>query len=147
MYNFNENLKELIIEKDLSLRKIAKESGFTSGQLSEYLHGVYPTVDKAIKLADYFNCSLDFLFGVSDIKVYNKSNKNAFNSNLFLERYQIVLQKNGLTHWKFTRRNELTESTLRHWQKGRKPLIESLIIIAINLDTSIDYLIGRVDCY
>ncbi len=145
MNGFAENLKELIEEKESSLRKIGKESGFTSGQLSEYLHGSYPTVEKAISLAKYFNCSIDYLFGICEERNYQNYVDRPFDLNLFIQRYEELLAENNLTHWQFTRRNELTESTLRHWKAGHKPLLDTLQIIATKLDGSIDYLVGRIN--
>ncbi len=147
MISFQETLKELIIEKGMSLRKIGKESGFTSGQLSEYLHGTYPSIERAIKLANYFNCSLDYLFGIVDERNYASYNDKPFDLVLFIKRYEELLKINNTTHWKFTNSCELAESILRHWKKGHKPLLDSLQIIALNLNGSIDYLVGRVDKY
>ncbi len=145
MANFQENLQELIAEKGLSLRKIGEDSEFTSGQLSEYLHGAYPTVEKGIKLAEYFDCSLDYLFGLTENRNYSKYNKKPFDLNLFIARYQDLLKINNITHWKFSKRVGLAESTLRHWQAGHKPITDRLYLIAITLNGSIDYLVGRID--
>ena len=55
------------------------------------------------------------------------------------------LQINKTTHWKFAKKYGLSESALRHWKYGALPKIESLVIIALNISTSIEYLIGRTD--
>lgn len=143
MTSFAENLKDLINEKGKSLRKIGNDSGFTSGQLSEYTHGAYPTVEKAIKLANYFDCSLDYMFGITEERNYTKYNNNPFDLELFIKRYNELLKENKTTHWQFCKRNELAESTLRHWKAGHKPIMDSLLIIARNLNGSLDYLVGR----
>ncbi len=143
--SFIETLKELIEEKETSLRQIAKISDFSSGQLSEYLHGAYPTVEKAIKLAKFFDCSLDYLFGLSEERNYKSYNERQFDINLFIERYQKLLKENKTTHYKFAKRSELAESIIRHWRKGHKPLTDKLLFIAYGLNCSIDYLVGRID--
>lgn len=143
MYIFQEILKELITQKGLSLRTLSKESKVSAVQYSKYLRGAFPTIDVAIRIANYFNCSLDYLFGVSNINIV-KSYKE-YNISKFLERYENLLKTNNTTHYKFAKTNNLSESCLRHWRYGQTPKIESLIIIAINLSTSIDYLIGRID--
>lgn len=44
-------------------------------QYSKYLKGSVPTIDVAMEIAKYFDCSLDYLFGLSNTmeskKIYN----------------------------------------------------------------------------
>ncbi|MFQ6749279.1 MAG: helix-turn-helix domain-containing protein, partial [Clostridia bacterium] len=42
-------LKDLIQEKDLSLRGLAEESGVSATQYSMYLRGTFPTIDSAVR--------------------------------------------------------------------------------------------------
>ncbi len=64
MEKFVDILNDLIIDKGLSLRKLAEESHISANQYSKYLKGTIPTIPVAIRLADYFNHSVDFLFGL-----------------------------------------------------------------------------------
>ena len=141
--NFNEVLEDLIIEKNLSLRQLAKESEVSAMCYSKYLNDSIPNVKNAVKIANYFKCSLDYLFGLSEERCCNF--KNQYDISLFLERYNKVLTKNNITHWKFCKKFVLNESLLRHWENGDIPSISTLIVIATNLSVSIDYLVGRVD--
>ena len=143
MYIFKEILKELIKEKGLSLRQLSKESNVSAVQYSKYLRGAYPTIEVAVKIATYFNCSLDYLFGVSSVNIIKTY--NPYDISKFTKRYLALLLKNNTTHYMFAKNNNLSESCLRHWRYGQTLKIESLIIIAINLSSSIDYLIGRID--
>ena len=70
MSDFTERLKELRKEKGVSLDKVAATiDNITKASLSNYEKGKSkPGISIAIKLADYFNCSLDYLTGRSDIK-------------------------------------------------------------------------------
>ncbi len=145
MENFADNLKELIEEKQLSLRKLGKEIGVTSGQLSRWLNGKCPTIDNAIKLAKYFDCSLDYLFGIYDGKNYSNYVNVNYDFNLFIEIYKQMLIENKLSHAQFTRQSNINESCLRDWKKGHKPLMDTLVIISKNFSCSIDYLLGRID--
>lgn len=140
---FAEILKELIEDKGLSLRKLSVDSNVSANQYSKYLRGTIPTVAVAIKIADYFNCSLDYLFGLTTEKGH-KSFK-AYNITLFVPRYLQLLRENNISHWKFSKEYNLSESNLRHWENGDIPRIDNLITIAHNLSCSIDYLIGRTN--
>ena len=144
MENFADVLKDLIIEKDLSLRKLGEESGFTSGQLSRWTNGKFPTIDNAIKLAKYFNCSLDYLFGLNEERNYANYINIDYDFNIFLKRYKLLLIENKMSHAEFSRQSNLSESCLRDWKKGHKPLTDTLVILAKNINCSIDFLLGRI---
>lgn len=146
MEKFIEILNDLITDKNKSLRQIAFESNVSAIQYSKYLRGISrPTIDVVVRICDYFECSVDYLFGLIDEDNY-KGDKG-YNLAKFVSRYVGLLKSNKITHWKFCKLNNLSESCLRHWKYGDVPKIESLIIIATNLSTSIDYLIGRTDTY
>ena len=136
---FAEILKDLIEKSGLSLRKIATLTGISSSQLSRYLKNTIPNTPNAIILANFFHCSLNYLFGltnVNDFKPYN-----SFNLKNFLLKYQTALKSHNLSHFKFCQNHNLNESSLRHWQNGETPTLCTIIKIADALDVSIDYLI------
>ena len=140
MYKFADTLKELIFESGKSLRTIESESGIPSSQLSRYLKTTIPKLEISLKLANYFNCSLDYLFGLSDTKgkFYAK-----YDITKFVPRYLKLLEDNGTTHWKFSHENNFSESCIRQWKNGQIPKMETIVIIAENIGASIDYLIGK----
>ncbi len=142
MESFSEILSDLISAKELSLRALAKASGVSAVQYSKYLRGTYPQLATAVKIADYFSVSLDYLFGITDIMSKRKRFK-PLDMSLFLKRYDEALKRSNLTHWKLCQKNGLGESAIRHWRAGDTPSIESLLIISNTLSVSIDYLVGR----
>ena len=143
MENFIEILKDLIDEKGLSLRQIAKESGVNVMQLSRYLKGSTPTIDVVLKLAVYFNCSLDYLFGLSQEKEEGKYKTINYDMSKFLNNYQSILKENNLSNYKFMKNSSFDESVIRHWKAGSKPRLNIIYFIASNLGGSMDKLIGR----
>ncbi len=143
MESFVEILKDLIDEKGLSLRQISIESKVNAMQLSRYLRGSTPTIDLALKLALYFNCSLDYLFGISTEKEEGKYKTCYYDMSKFLYNYQSLLNKNNLTNYKFMKNSNFDESVIRHWKAGAKPRLNIICYIASNLGGSIDKLIGR----
>ncbi|MBO5102573.1 MAG: helix-turn-helix transcriptional regulator, partial [Clostridia bacterium] len=145
MDNFVDILRDLVNEKGLSLRKLEKESGISSNQYSRYLRGAMPAVDCAIKMANYFNCSLDYLFGLTDKRNYTNYSNILGDWSVFLGRYKKLLENNKITHWKFCKNNGLSESNIRHWENyGEHPNIATLFVISFNLGDSIDFLVGRL---
>lgn len=139
---FVDNLKELIMESSLSLRKLAKESGVTATQYSRYLKGSIPTVNITVKIAKYFNCSLDYLFGISSVRQNHFTSYN-YDIAKFVENYQKLLCENNVTHYKFIKSLGFDESTIRHWKAGSVPRMDIVYLIAKSLNGSIDELIGR----
>ena len=143
MESFSEILSDLIVEKGLSLRKLATESGVSAVQYGKYLKGSIPNLSVAVKIANYFQCSIDYLFGLTETSYFNS--KKEMDLSKFVKRYEKVLADNNISHYKFAQANNLSESCLRHWRYGEIPKIESLILISKTFDVSIEYLIGRTN--
>ncbi|MDE6504395.1 MAG: helix-turn-helix domain-containing protein [Clostridia bacterium] len=67
MNYFTERLKELRIEKGLSLVQLAKETGISKSAISFWENGDrIPTALNIITLAKYFEVSADYLLGLED---------------------------------------------------------------------------------
>lgn len=140
MEKFEEILKELVEESGLSLNDLKEASSVSANQYSEYLHGSEPKIKSAIKIAKHFNCSLDYLFGLSINK--GKSPKFDYNLQTFLTKYEKILNENKITHYKFSQEAKFNESVIRKWKKGQNPSMEIIIKIATELSISIDSLLG-----
>lgn len=66
-------IKDLRLEKGLSQRKLSDETGVSQQALSLYEKGERnPKIETWQKLANYFDVSVSYLQGVSDIKNLNK---------------------------------------------------------------------------
>lgn len=143
MDTFIDNLKDLIDETGLSLRQLAKKSGVSAMQYSRYLNGSIPTIDTTLKIAKYFNCSLDYLFGLSEDKNNKRYKTYDYNFSCFLDNYRKLLDENKISHYKFMKNSNYDESIIRHWKAGSIPRLDIIYYIAKNLGGSIDELIGR----
>lgn len=57
----------LCIDKKMRPNPVAAEIGIASGTLTKWSKGIsYPNGIMLIKIAKYFNCSIDYLVGISD---------------------------------------------------------------------------------
>lgn len=66
MVNLN-NLFMLIESQGLSASKVSAETGVSTGNISDWKKGrSMPTAQKLDILAEYFNCSVDYLLGRTD---------------------------------------------------------------------------------
>ena len=59
---FTEKFIEIIQSKDIKPYHIAKETGISTGLMSAYKRGEkIPSVENLIKIADFLDCSVDYL--------------------------------------------------------------------------------------
>ena len=66
---FQENLKRLMSSRGFSMRALSDEVGITSATISRYLSGNRtPDLQQIIKIAEYFNVSIDWLLGINGDK-------------------------------------------------------------------------------
>ena len=64
---FQIRLKELRKERGLSQAQLAEELGFSRVNISDWeWKGMEPSFDTVIKIAKFFDVSIDYLFGVED---------------------------------------------------------------------------------
>lgn len=72
--SFSERLKELRTSKGLTMEQLGKEIQSTRGTIGNFENGnKKPSLDMLIKLADYFNVSIDYLVGrTNDPKLHQK---------------------------------------------------------------------------
>ncbi len=143
MEQFKENLKDLIDETGLSLRRLEQVSGVSAMQYSRYLRDSIPTIDIVLKIAKFFNCSIDYLFGLDEKRNTNHFKTYNYDISKFLPRYIDLLKQNNISHYKFSQTQSFNESIIRHWRSGRVPRLDIVYSIANYFDSSMDYLIGR----
>lgn len=66
---FGDRLRQLRKEKNISQTELAKDLNITCQALSQYeLKKRMPDTKMIMKLADYFNVSLDYFFGRTDMR-------------------------------------------------------------------------------
>ncbi|MDR1629311.1 MAG: helix-turn-helix domain-containing protein [Oscillospiraceae bacterium] len=67
--DFSKRLHELREDSDLKQIKLAQKLHLKPSVVSKYENGkVQPSIDTLIKLSEIFSVSVDYLFGLSDIK-------------------------------------------------------------------------------
>ena len=136
---FGQKLEKLRTKKGISLQQLAKALNLHLSLLYKYLNGeCLPSVENAVKIADYFRRPLHFVFGV------RRGEKERVTFETFAERFAYALQKRGVSRYKFVKETGLSKESVDKWAKGqRQPSTEGLIIAAKYLNCSIDFLAGR----
>ncbi len=144
MTEFTRILKELLDEQNTTIRSLSPQIGIPYQELYTYVNDDYfPSIYNAEKLANYFDCSFDYLFGLSD--TFKTSEFKEVDISKFYPRYLELLQENKISHHHLYKTLGLSKSGLSKWRNGSVPKIESLLKIAKFFGTHIDYLVGRSD--
>ena len=134
MNDFQERLKELLVENNLSRLQLSKILNISSTTINGYFNNnYYPKIEIAISMSIYFDCSLDFLFGLSDIK------NNASHNNTFFENFNNLIKLSGISIAQTMKNLKMSEYNYYRWRDGLLPKTVNLIDIAKYFDISVDY--------
>lgn len=144
MNDFQESLKELLIDNNLNYANLNKALNLSSGTISSYFcNGTYPTVEISIKLAEFFNCSLDYLFGLTDIQSPTyKINFTDTRIN-FVNNFEKCLRQSDISNARAMKELGICENALYRWKSGVAPRMSNIVTVAKYLNISIDYLLGH----
>ena len=137
---FSERLAELMLYADnITTDKLGEKTGFGGSTIRLWKTGKrLPSLSNAIKLATYFNCSLDFLFARTDgERKYTQKPLPQFHAHFLL-----FLEKNGISWYKVVKDTKISKSNIQDWRDGREPLIPTLIELADYFKCSLDELVG-----
>lgn len=75
MYNLQlieERIMSIAVSKELSKNKLLINAGLNKSVFDNMKKGQIPSVDKIHKIADYLDCSVDYLLGRTDKPEVNK---------------------------------------------------------------------------
>ncbi|MCF6466389.1 helix-turn-helix domain-containing protein [Clostridium sp. Cult2] len=117
MSNFSDRLKELRIESGILQRELADYLKVSRVTITQYESGNRSPDDEIKKkIAKYFNVSLDYLMGVSDVKnpYSEKSIEEEYKEEIqALEKFRQVMINKGLDYKNKTY-EELAEIVVKH---------------------------------
>lgn len=139
---FGDRLKELTIDrKVIKIEDFCKEIGVGRTDFYRWWSNkTVPSIDNTVKLANAFNCTIDFLIGKAD---------DDYSTNFkplppFSEQLRFIMNEYKTNPHKLSKDAKVSRASIYEWLKGTSVVtIESLVKIAESLDCSIDYLIGR----
>lgn len=139
---FQKRIRELVDETELKRIDIATKGNFNYHALSNAIvHGILPTTPTLVKMANYFNVSINYLLG--------KTNSNDFveNANVpFKTRFEELCREKGVTHYKVALDCFFDKSNISHWlSKDYLPTLNILNMLCNYFKVSPDYLLGRSD--
>ena len=140
MLNFGERLAELICEQNIDKKTFAKNVGINATCISHFILGKHtPTVKSLIKIADYFNCSTDFLLGREE----ENRNLSFKKCPPFSEQLIFLKEKFNFRPDDIYNGTEIAKSSYYHWLEGKQPTLDNIIRLANLFDCRVDFILGR----
>ena len=138
---FAETLDILMFENDVKSINLANAIGVDSTTVTRYLQEKRaPSAETLIKLADYFNCSCDYLLGLIDDDISN----TYYPCPSFPE--QLTNLKNTFKcSWRyFYTHSNISASRFYEWKNGKSvPSVACIIMLAKGFNCSVDFILGR----
>ena len=140
MVDFSERLNDFILEKDFTSRSLAAAIGVSKPTVNDWRRGKYQTsLSVALKLADIFCCSLDYLMARSDSDI----DYTPQSCPPFYLRFRAVLAECGISTYRIQTETSIKGEHFNKWKKGADPLMPTLVTVADYLKVSLDCLVGR----
>ena len=142
---FQDRFIELVSDLEIKTKtEIASTINITYATFSKiYNYGIFPTVPIIIRIADFFNVSIDYLIGNTDNDTFIKAER----TKTFQERlYELRIESNIPTIYKLAELIHIHRNNIAQWNNHNSiPLICDVELIADYFNVSIDYLLGRTD--
>ena len=143
--SFGKRLKQLRTDKEITQLQLSEILGTAKSNISKYEAGtIEPNISILCKLGQYFNISMDYLLGITDIKSPYGSNHEHIGIN---EEVGMSLaywiRKTGLSYKEVAEKLGVSESQLEDYCSGFVELsLEELEELANLCDVSTDCLLG-----
>jgi len=140
--NFGERLNELIFDKNITPEFLAELIGVNIATVYRWKNNDTDiSLNNLLKLANCFNCSIDFLLGRSD----ETTKYNLKTLEPFSKRLREVMKTKNISTYKLRQISKYDGKYFQKWDRGAEPISATLIELANIFDCTIDYLIGRED--
>ena len=140
------------------VKELRERNGITQKELAEYLeidaklYSHYETEDRIIPckhlyaISLYFNVSLDYLFGFTNIKNYETNKKLDINKGEVGIKLKELRKELKLTQTKLADILNTTQSVIAEYEKGKNLIATPfLYTICKKYNISADYLLGKID--
>ncbi len=145
---FVERVKDLTEEELVKGTKLAQIAEKTEQNLSDLYHWksdnnrYFPSLTQAIKLADYFSCSLNYLFGLEEENSLHEPNREL---PTFSCRLKTVFDEKKIPITRVAKSAGFANTGMIYsWLNGKTlPRVDSLFALAKVLGCTPDYLLGR----
>lgn len=135
---FSDSLQELMLQKGISLAELSREINIDYEILDKFIKKIYlPSATHALKLANFFECNLQYLFG----REINKTKIKIKLVNNFYSNFKEVIKRNKKSMYKISKDLRFSRSITEKWKGGSFPRLSTIMLMADYLGISIDDLL------
>ena len=140
---FQEIFKELISEVDCKRSKLPQLLGIEYDVFTKIVeYGRLPKPVILVRIADYFDVSLEYLLGRTPDRCFIRSEEN----KTFHERYEALKAENGWTDYVIAQKLHVFTSYTTNWRKKKYiPSLNNLLYLSEHFGVTLDYLLGRTE--
>ncbi len=140
---FKEIVEDTFENNKLSNADIASKISVDKSVISNLVnYEIIPSVQSLIKIADYFNISLDYLLGTTDNSDFIKSAK----PSTFGKRVLELKEERKDKFADITNKCSFSRNSIHVWiKRNNVPSLYYLIELSNYFDVTPDYLLGRTD--
>ena len=141
--HFIDTLNDYIIRHNMTPTSFARELGCLERCVARWLNGTNtPSLEYIIKVANYMNCSIDYLFGFIETPAIIL----AVPPSSFSVRLEQLIRQTKISKNKLSAICNVTSSTVSKWiLRGQLPKPDVACSLANYFNCSVDYLIGRTN--
>lgn len=138
---FRVSLNDILTVREIDTVSFGKALGIDPSVVRRWRNkGIDVRLKTLIKLADYFQCSIEYLCGKS-MDIDDFESKSSYPH--FGERLLMVMNEHEVKPFRLFRDTAVIPSKYYYWINGGEPSLTSLEVIAEYLNVTLDYLVGR----
>jgi len=127
-------------EHPISARELAAALEVNASTISRWKQGKRSILFiNALRLANFFNCSLEFLLGRAE----NKLDFVPQSYPPFYERLHQIMEVYGVTWYRIVKDGIVSDHNLSVWKNGTSPYLQSVVDIADYFGLTLDHFVGR----
>ncbi len=141
-----EQLKNIREDHNLKQKDIANILGIQRSTYTSYEIERDPIPIKHLnKLCNYFDISVDYALGLTNIKSYKNSSKN-IDIEKEMHRLKLLRKENNLTQTEISKILNTSRSAWTGYEYGKYQISTLLLYeLAKRYNYSMDYLLGKID--
>lgn len=141
--DFQKRFRDIIYESDYKKAELVKLIPISQSTLSNALsYGIVPSVKTLIRIADFFDISINYLLGKTDEEDFVKSST----ATTFHQRFESLCSEKEVSHYKVATDCLFNKSSISKWfSKNFIPELDIIELLCDYFNVTPDYLLGRSD--
>lgn len=139
MTDFITLVNDVLEEQGKTIKDLFENGVISENTFYKYRHR-YPNLKTLLRIANYLQVSIDYLFELSDenkFKPYLTEQKNLYNNIISL------IENSKISQRKFSKDLNYSRVNLLRWKKGMLPNIQTLIEISKYFNVPVDDLLDK----